>query len=71
MVDLSLVPFEDMLAELDKRNQAYILATLRIETGNEPIVSTFFTKSKFIDCLGICSALEEDIKQYYMVKPDV
>ena len=65
-VDLSLVPIEDLVEEIKKRHTAYVIATLRIETGNEPMVQTYWSEKSFIDCLGICSGLEEDIKQFYM-----
>jgi len=65
-MDLSLVPIEDMIKEIQNRSDAYILATLRTEEANDPIVKTYWEENKFIDCLGICSVLEEDIKKYYM-----
>ena len=65
-MDLSLIPLQDMIDEIEKRHKAYVLATLRHEEGNDEIVRTFWSDDKFIDCLGICSALEEDLKQHYM-----
>ena len=64
--DLSLIPTDDLIEEIRVRHTAYVLATLRTETGNEPVVRTYWSDNKFIDCLGICSALEEDLKSHYM-----
>ena len=68
-MDLSLVPLEDLIDEIEKRHVAYVLAVLRVDTGNEQIVNTYWKDNKFVDCLGICSALEEDLKQHYMREP--
>lgn len=68
-MDLSLVPLKDMTDEIEKRHIAYVLAVLRYDDGNKEIVNTYWKNNKFIDCLGLCSALDEDLKQYYM-KPN-
>ena len=65
-MDLSLVPIEDIIQEIQNRSDAYILATLRTEETNDPIIKTYWEDKKFIEVLGICSILEENIKESYM-----
>lgn len=67
-MDLSLISIDDLVEEIRKRHVAYILATLKYETGNEPVIHTYWTNNKFIDCLGICSALDDDLKRHYSPK---
>ena len=68
-MDLSLVPLQEMIDEIEKRHIAYVIAVLGYEVGNTPLINTYWKDDKFIDCLGLCSALDEDLKQHYMREP--
>ena len=64
-MDLSLVPMEDIIKEINNRHTAFVLAVLRNEEGNHPIVRTTWSEDTFLDCLGLCSALDNDMKTDY------
>ena len=65
-MDLSLVPLDDIIEEICKRHDTYVLATLRTEEGNQQVVKTYFTDGHFLDSVGMCSILDQEIKDFHM-----
>lgn len=63
MKDLSLVPMEDLVEEIEKRHKAYVLATLRTEEGNKPLVQIWNSPDTFIECCSLCSIADDIIQR--------
>ena len=68
-MDLSLIPLDDLLDEVFKRHDVYVVSLQKTDEGvGEPQLDTYWKDGKFIDCLGMCSALEDDLKRHYRAK---
>jgi len=61
MIDLSLIPLDDLIKEIDNRHDCYVLAMCRHETGGIPLISTYWKDDKLLDNLGLCIFLTQDV----------
>ena len=64
-VDLSLVPIDELVDEIEKRSTVYILATIKIVEGNEEVINTYWSDNNYLKSVGLVSVLGADIEAEY------
>ena len=58
---LALVPFDDLIDEIGKRRENYVLAISRVDTGNELVIDTFWSGKNWVKESGMAAILSSDI----------
>lgn len=64
-MDLSLIPIDDLVDEIERRSTAYGVVMLTIDEGNKEIVRTFWSEESFVTTMGVVSALETVVRTAY------
>jgi len=65
MIDLSLVPMEELIDEIERRHKYYIIGVCRYEEGNQPIVRTYWPINNWVNCVGLASIVLNDVITKY------
>ena len=64
-VDLSSVPIDELVDEIEKRSTVYILATIKIVEGNEEVINTYWSDNNYLKSVGLVSVIGADIEAEY------
>lgn len=64
MTDLSLIPIESLIEEIDKRTDHYVLGFVQYDKGL-PIVSCFHSTKRWMDEVGLAEVLKNDVLNNY------
>ena len=60
MADLSLIPLDDIIKEIEKRKEGYVLAYIEYEGGIKKVM-TSWSENNFIVTAGLASILVHDV----------
>lgn len=64
-MDLSLVGMDALVNEIKKRAEHMVLAYSRVESGNEPIVTTEKSGKQWMAEVGLAEILKNDVLNNY------
>ena len=62
-MDLSLVPFDDILKEIEKRKPVYVVAYIEHDAGRKIIKTQW--EGQILEVMGVTSILMQDIVNDY------
>lgn len=62
MDELGLISFDDIVEEIEKRCDGFVIAYCHIREGNKKTISTnYCEKTDMHELIGLCSILEHDL----------
>jgi len=67
-MDVELIETSKLIDELIRRHNSIIFATMKIEEGGEPLIYTYWSEDKYLECSGLCNLLDRDIKDFYTLR---